>query len=295
MHGDAPGRPIERPGNIALPGRYFLARDLIVRTPRDLIDGAALRVSSAGVELDLNGMSIVGDGLDPGTVTFGILSDSEPDLVIVNSQPAGGVRGFWCGIQSNATGTRIEQLDLSGNRYLGANLKGKEARFCRNRVHGIGGVTGAAYAVGVQVTAGGFEICENSFRNVYRQPGAAAAVIGEGCAILINSSSSGGRCEGNAVENTRIEPLTIGCFAGGGANTLVRNTLVNFHKAIQGGGSTEAPLTAAGNELRLSAPAAGSIGILADFGAATDNRIVNYEHPIEGTIGTGTGNRIEPG
>jgi hypothetical protein len=286
------GTPIREPGVVSASGRYYLANDLAVRSTGMLTAGAALRVTASGVEIDLNGKQITAAGLSPIEPSFGIFGEAAADLTVVDRIGGGGVHGFWCGVQSQATGTRIEGVDLSRNSYMGANLTGDHARFYANRIENIAGATNSAYAVGVQVTAADYHIRGNTLREIYRQR-ADAALPGEGCAILVNASATSGTTEQNTASNSRIEPATIGYFAGrGGPATFINNTITGFHRAVHAGRGDTGPLTARGNIIALAAYTPGSIGMLSDFGIAEGNRFENYEQPISGGIATGAGNHI---
>jgi hypothetical protein len=289
---DSRGTPIREPGVISASGRYYLANDIAIRSAAALNGGAALRVTASGVEIDLNGKQLEGTGLSPTDASFGLFGEAPADLTVVDHAGGGGIHGFWCGLQSQSARTRIEGIDLSRNSYMGANLTGELARFYSNRIEQIAGATNSAYAVGVQVTAGEYHIRGNTLREIYRQH-VDAALPGEGCAILVNATATSGTTEQNVVANRRIEPATIGFFAGrGGPATFTNNAVSGFLRAVHAGRGDTGPLTARGNVITLSARTPGSVGMLSDFGVAEGNRFENYEQPISGTIATGTGNTI---
>jgi hypothetical protein len=286
--------PIAGPQLLLEPGRYHLTGDIVIRSVEDLVSGAALAVESPGVHLDLNGHVIRGEGLEPDAITFGIRGSGAGGLTVIDTL-TGGIHGFWCGIHSDGHQTRVEELDLSGNFYMGANLIGDQTRAFYNRIIGIGGHTKEAYAVGLNLTGSGYHVRGNSLREIYRQPGAAASLPGEGCAILINTSSNGGVCERNWIENSRVEPATIGLFGGrGGPHTFTRNAVTGFHYGIASRATTRSPLTATHNTLVLTEAAADSAGILCDHGLAERNTIVNYATPVAGLVSTGAGNLTLP-
>lgn len=287
---------ITTPGVINAPGDYYLANDLLVSAGQ-LTNGAALSITAAGVRLNLNGCTIRGHGLDPNVASYGIYGQATNNLVVFDGQ-VGGVTGFWCGIWSDTPWTRIQEVVLSGNTYIGAAFTQHSARVYYCVVDGIQGTTNEAYAIGLMFhgprylgTGMGCEFRGNTIRELYRQPGAAASLVGEGIPVIVSSGSGGGLIEGNWFENSREEPETIGMFCAGGPSEARRNTIIGYQSGVMAGGSTAAPMTATFNTVRLPVPLDGSCGITSGYGLTEDNLIVYYETPL-GIAPTGHGNTV---
>ena len=106
---------------ITVPGDYYLANDITITNVNQLVGGAALYITAAGVRINMNGKKVRGVGLDPNYPSFGVKGEATNNLVLFDGQ-VGGVTGFWCGVASATPWTRLQELDLSGNFYLGVNM-----------------------------------------------------------------------------------------------------------------------------------------------------------------------------
>ena len=285
--------PIYSPGVINAPGDYYLANDIVVTSPAQLSNSAALLITAAGVRLNTNGFKVRGVGLSPNSPSYGIRGQATNNLVVCDGQ-VGGVTGFWCGIQSETPWTRLEQLVLSGNYNIGANLTAHTPRIYYNVIDGIGGETLDPYNTCLLLAnpsygsgGGRYEVRGNIIRNMYKQ----GSGVGEGVAIILSATSCGGVCERNFIENDVEEAGTIGIFGGmGGTHTLTGNVLTGFKFPIQAGGTPGSAITARLNTIRLRSSMAGSVGISADYGLVEDNLIAGYATPFSGGASTGNGN-----
>lgn len=281
--------PITQACQITVPGDYYLANDITITNVSQLVGGAGLHITAAGVRINMNGKKVRGVGLDPNYPSFGVKGEATNNLVLFDGQ-VGGVTGFWCGVASATPWTRLQELDLSGNFYLGANMTAHTARLYYNLIDGIAGTTNEAYAIGLNIGGATSEIRGNTIRNIYRQTGATG--VGEGCAINLSASSSNCVVERNWIENDQEAIDTIGIFGGsGGAHTITGNNITGFKSGIQGGGTSGSPVTSRFNHVVRSSTLAGSNGITCDFGLTEDNMIVGYAVPL-GDAPTGSGNIV---
>lgn len=281
--------PITQPCQITVPGDYYLANDITITNVSQLVGGAALYITAAGVRINMNGCKIRGVGLDPNYPSIGIKGEATNNLVLFDGQ-VGGATGFWCGVFSYTPWTRLQELDLSGNYYMGASLSGHTARLYYNKIDGIAGCTSEPYAIGLNVAGSDSEIRGNTLRNFYKQAGSAG--VGEGCAIIINASADNCLVERNWIENDQQCGDTIAIFAGsGGAHTITGNSIIGFEAGIMGGGTIGSPVTSRLNHVVRASALASSSGITCDFGLTEANMIVGYATPL-GDAPTGAGNIV---
>ena len=211
--------PITQPCQITVPGDYYLANDITISNVSQLVGGAALHITAAGVRLNMNGKKLIGVGLDPNYPSIGIKGEATNNLVVFDGQ-VGGVTGFWCGVYSYTPWTRLQELDLSGNCYMGASLSGHTARLYYNKIDGIAGTTNEPYSIGLNIGGSNSEIRGNTLRNFYKQVGASG--VGEGCAIILNASADDCLVERNWIENDQECVDTIAIFGGSGGASSFR-------------------------------------------------------------------------
>jgi len=89
--------PISSPVQIAAPGHYILTRDVTVTAGDDI------RITSDGVNLDLNGMTIHGDPSVVGITIGNVEGTSDKGVVVRN----GRITGTFVGIQAETPGGRL--------------------------------------------------------------------------------------------------------------------------------------------------------------------------------------------
>lgn len=266
--------PITAGGTYSITGDCHLANDI------NVAGGTALTFTKPGVRLNMNGHTIRNTAPSPTVHSTGIHGRGSQNLVV----EGGSITGFRFGINSTTPWTRLEHIDFSGCLYIGANLTGHTSRVLSCTADGIGGVSDAAYAIAINIGAGGCRIEENIFRNIYRQSAAPANTTGEGCPILINSSAGSCTIARNFIENDTLARSTIGVFVGfGAAHKLDRNVIRGMERAIVGA-TENAPMTATRNVLWMPLPKIDSKGIDSNHGTATDNLIVGYDTPVHGNI-----------
>lgn len=274
---------------ITVPGDYYLAGDITITNVNQLVGGAALHITAAGVRINMNGCKVRGVGLDPNYPSVGIKGESTNNLVVFDGQ-VGGVTGFWCGVYSYTPWTRLQELDLSGNFYMGASMSAHTARLYYNRIDGIAGTTNESYAIGLNIGGSNSEIRGNVLRNFYKQVGATA--VGEGCAVILNAVAGACVVERNWIENDQEAVDTIGIFAGsGGAHVITGNNIAGFQVGIMGGGAIGSPVTSRLNHVVRKSALASSSGITCDYGLTEGNMIIGYATPL-GDAPTGTGNIV---
>lgn len=282
--------PIYSAGVISSPGDYYLANNIVITSTSQLTSGAALLVTAAGVRINTNGCKIIGQGLSPNYPSKGVYAQSTNNFVMHDGQ-VGGVTGFWCGVYSETPWTRLQELDLSGNFYMGAHLGAHTARLYYNKIDGISGTTNEAYAVGLNVAGNTSVVRGNTIRNLYKQAGSSG--VGEGCAIILNASAGTCVVERNWIENDTEASSTIGIFGGiGGNHQITGNNISNFNIGVQGGGTHASGMTVTLNHVVKVTKTTGSVGISADYGLAQGNTILNYATPVAGSVPTGTGNIV---
>lgn len=272
--------PITSAGQISSAGDYCLANDITVASG----DGLWLSTSGA-VNIDLNGYTL--RSTETGNAqSVGILSTGSATVTV---KGPGKITGFRFGADIYGTGIARE-IDLSGIKYCGANLRGANSQAVLCYADGIGGVTDEAYSIGINMTAGGGLIRANYFRNFYRQAGASLQISGEGVPIIVGSGATGScRVERNVCVNDVHEVGTIGAYLGTGATHYFDdNWIVGFCTGVWGGRQATGPMYAKRNGLWTPANLAGSRGVYGDYGLWDNtNNISGFETPIAGTMPQG--------
>lgn len=264
------------PCAITVGGDYYLANPITVN------GGVAFTVQATGVRINLNGMTIADASTGNGySAAFSASNGSYTNLAVFG----GAITGFRVGVDSNMPYTRVQEVDLSGNKYIGANLSGAVSRSILCVANGIGGVSDEAYAIAVNMGGAGGFIQGGDFRNIYRQAGAAGSLVGEGCPIV--AQGAGITIEKNFIQNDTVADKTIAVFTGAAGGAVVRmNQMYGFKLGVQdalAGGS----ISVTQNAIRLAAEISGSKAIWGELGAASDNVIAGYETAISGGITDG--------
>lgn len=270
-------------GTISQPGDYYLANDITVSS------GIGLIVTAANVKIDTAGKTLRSTEAGNAPTSFGILANNATGglyLYDSSNDPGPDITGFRFGIISSAPNTTLERLNLSGNKYIGANLTGANAKVREVTIDGLGGVTDQAYAIGINAGGLNASVTYSVFRNLYRQAGAPAGMAGEGLCVNLTSSGVGGYAAYNLCENDNAETHTIGMYGGtGGANLIEYNVIRRFAYAVQGGGAAAAPLTVRRN-IMFAGPVQNA-GVSANYGFADDNDFIGWAAPFGGTIPQG--------
>lgn len=266
---------------ISSPGTHTLSAD--VSGPGVFV----VHISVNNVVLDLNNKTIRCTPGNPATATtFGVAAGSLTNVVIRN----GSITGCMFGINAGyGTGIILEDLNLSGNTYIGANLGHGVSNIVRRvTCANIGGYSVEAYAICINGT-GDYGLVEDStFTNIYRQ--AAASGAGEGIGILIEQGAESVIARRNVHNNAEIRDHTYGMWsANGGSVSVSSGQFTNAHRGLQGSG-----FGATGNTFRLTAALAGSRGVDATSVTLSGNTFIGYETAWMGGIADGGGNIIQP-
>lgn len=257
---------ITAPGSYgASNAEYYLANNI----------SGGLVFTGANVKCNLNGKTITGTS-SGNTHTVGIQKNGSGYLVVYG----GKVTGHRVGIDIQGAG-QLENVDISGNRYIGANLRGAGSlvRYCD--CNDIGGVSDEAYAIGLNISGNNSRVEFSRFRNFYRQGAADPSLVGEGCPIVFNASCSGCKATNVVMINDVAAEKTIGIFAGIGGSHLIDQCISrNFERGYQ----MSAGNTIQDSEAWMLSALPNSVGISAGDGLATRNLIANYATGIGGTV-----------
>jgi hypothetical protein len=222
--------PVPSNGIINTPGTYELAAD---RTSTGMFN---IKITVSNVTLDLNGKTVRCSPSDPGTaVTFGVYATSLNNVTIRNGKITGCFFGVHAGYSNYTT---IDGVDFTGNTYIGANMGGVGGVVRDSIFADIAGYDDEAYAIGINNPGSNCIVERNVFRDLYRQPGAAPGVPGEGVGILGSANATGCTFRNNWLENS--PGYDIGIWIGsGGSATILENTIVGFGRGVVGGGSAD--------------------------------------------------------
>lgn len=281
--------PITGPCTISTYGEYYLANDIVSSTSPAINIQSYCRINPNGKTISVT----CSDSAASPNIGILVNAASPYQVNIEGTLYFSGVR---FGILSSSPYTRIGYgVDFSGCKYCGVSFsQGADnswVRYCS--ANGIGGITDDAYAIGVNVGANNCLVDSNQFTNIYRQSGASSSLVGEGCPVILSSSSSNGIVRNNFIMNDTAQANTIGVFGGaGGSHVISRNVFKDFNIGIQGGGSPSSALTIEKNVLWMES-LAGSVGIQAVYGTASYNLLAGYDTAFNGSI-TQTGNTVYP-
>jgi hypothetical protein len=265
--------PIAGPGSYSKSNiEYYLANDI----------PGSLAFTGENVKLNLNGKTV--QGTTSGNVhSVGISSTSLFGYFVVFG---GKVTGHRVGVDIRGL-AQLENVDLSGNRYIGANLRGAGSLVRCCECADIGGVSDEAYAIGINISGNNTTVKYSTFRNLYRQVAADPSIVGEGCPIVFNTACSGGRAENVIMINDEAREKTIGIFAGRGGHVIDKCVSRNFERGYH----LSATNTLRDSEAWMMSRLPTSIGVYAGDGLAERNLIANYATGFEGTI-TQVDNRV---
>lgn len=266
---------------LSSPGTYVLAAD---STSTGVYN---VYIAGSDITLDLNGKTIRCAPSSPATaITFGVYINTVTNIVIRN----GKITGCFFGLHgSNANYVTLEDIDFSGNTYIGANMAyGANKIVRRCTFTNIAGYTPEAYAIGLNGIGHNGIIENNLFENLYRQPYSTA--VGEGVGALIEQGAANVRIRNNTFRNAQIEPNTIGVWiAQYAAASITGNTFTNWDTAVASAGT----VTATGNTFTMTASLAGTIAISSPLGSASGNTITGYASGVVGGMVDG-GNTVNP-
>jgi ELWxxDGT repeat protein len=193
------GNPIAvLPYTITKQGRYTLARNLSTA----MSQGAAIRIDSDFVTLDLAGFKIGGQAAGPGTEAVGVLAVNRRNVTV----RGGSIRGFVKGVflQETTPGTSraqvVDQVTVDECTQAGIHVQGSGNLVRRSRVIATGGT--AADVAGILAEGDGARVLDNDVSDTRVAPGGTAA------GILVRSA--GVVVESNRVTGNGIETATYG-------------------------------------------------------------------------------------
>lgn len=300
--------PVPSNGIIPACGDWYMPSDFnwSASNPGPIVNGKMVglyipaSVGNTGVRINFAGRKVRAIGLPGNVPSFGVLSHAPNNTVLFDGRE-GGAEGWWCGVQSDTPWTRIQELDLSNNKYMGVCMTAHTARILYCKIDNTGGNDAEAYAIPINIVSPlnpdpiqqarfpwAAHVIGNTMLETYRQATAPGNLVGEGCPIVCNSEAGPVLCEFNYAENSVDAPGTIAAFGGAASqHTFLRNRFIGFNKGIQG-----VNVIARYNELRRRTTAAGSIALSVVSGLGEENTILNYATPINPGYPTGSGNTI---
>lgn len=258
------------------PGTHTLDADVIGSGP------SVVAIAANDVILDLNGKTIRCRSAGAPSPAIGVSAQQRSAVTIRN----GTITGCRFGISANrSTGFVVEDVDLGGNSYVGAELAfGQRNVVRRSKFASITGHTAGVYAFGINGIGSDGLIEFNTISEIYRQPGASG--VGEGVGIVVEEGALRVVVRDNMLTNKSCRPNTIGVWSAIGAETeVLRNTFVNFQHGAQG-----ANMSIVGNTFTATAPFAESVAMLANTGRASGNTVQGYEKAFGGGIADAGGN-----
>lgn len=222
--------------NITTSGTHTLSSNLVSTT-------TVVSINVDNVVLDLNGFTIRCNPLDPFTaITIGVSTNGHSNIVIKR----GSITGCFFGIHGSYNNSLIlEDLNLSANTYIGANLGyGQNNIVRRVTCANISGYTAEAYAICINGIGSNGVVEDSTFTDIYKQAGSSG--VGEGVAILVEANAINVQLRRNNIRNNTVTQNTIGIWgATGSSATVSYSTICGFNNSIMniidGGNNTFSP------------------------------------------------------
>jgi len=202
------------PVTITEPGHYCLARDLSFGSTT----GAAIRIDSDDVVLDLNGRTLDGSAAGSATEAAGVGSTGHSNLVVRN----GTIRGFRSGVElAVASAAAVEGIRAVGNTMSGIAAEGAGLQVRGNQVVGTGGSTiPGSRALAIAVRGPGGLVADNLVVDT-------EAVAGSFAYGIHATGSDGMVIEGNRIANgTLPSGVLFGIIVPFSRNVVVSNNRV---------------------------------------------------------------------
>jgi nitrous oxidase accessory protein NosD len=202
------------PATITSPGVYCLARDLGFAGTT----GAAIRIDSDDVVLDLNGRTLDGSAAGPATEAVGVGSTGHANLVVKN----GTIRGFNAGVQVTTAATAtVEGIRAVGNTASGIAADGTGLQVRGNQVVGTGGSTiPGSRALAIAARGPGGIVADNDVVDT-------EAVAGSFAYGIHATGADGMVIEGNRITNRATPPgVLFGILIPFSKNVVVSNNRV---------------------------------------------------------------------
>lgn len=275
--------PVPSNGIITTAGYYYLTAN---RTSSNLKN---IDIQVDNVFLNLNGKTVTTTSSNPGTaVNFGIYCLERSNIYIFN----GKVTGAFFGVHGSYTySLTLQDVDFTGCTYIGANIGGTNNKVTGCIFSDITGYNEESYAIGVNTgDAVGAVIRNNTFKNLYRQPGAPSQLSGEGVGVLLGHGTSNCVVEDNVFYNDNQVDHTYAIWAVGEGHSIRNNCIRNFKMGLVINNDTDAH----NNTYFIESSIDDSIAI---SGQSTNdshnNLIVNYENATSGSISS-TDDQVYP-
>jgi len=251
-------------------GTYKLSQD---------IAGSLVFTGTAFLDLAGHTVDVGGGG---NTWNYGVIAQGA-NTVIGDSVGGGKVTGARVGMKLEGAGSEIVNVDLSGNRYIGAWLAAANCAVIGGKCGSIAGVTDEKYAIGIQCDAAAPVVYGVQFDEMYCQAEYAGSGAGEGLPVNFAATCVGGTMERCIAINSVPQVNSYGVFGGSGGGHKIKNNLfVNFWRAANHASVGEPELT--GNVCVISEDLADNNGIACHIGEVKRNVCVGYSRPyMDGT------------
>ncbi|MDJ0612880.1 MAG: right-handed parallel beta-helix repeat-containing protein [Rhizobiaceae bacterium] len=139
------------PAVINVQGVYCLKGNLTT----SMTSGAAIRINTNNVTIELNGWKLGGSAAGLATNASGIYADDRKNITIRN----GTIRGFRTGIgidgsAASSSGHLIEDMLVNGNRAAGIRVSGNNNTIRNNRITNTGPSSLTLSATGIEISSG---------------------------------------------------------------------------------------------------------------------------------------------
>ena len=220
---------IPEDGRLVLSKTYTLDSDFILK--EDASRNYAFKIEVDEISIDLNGHKIKCEPRSGKDDTFGILGTARKKIQIKNGYLEGCVYGVHL---SNSDSVTLENISFHSLGYLGINLGGNQNKILNSSFENFGGYRKKGYTVGINNPGNDCVIQNNTFKELYRQQGVSADVVGEGVGIIVSSGTNGCVISDNSFTNKHLKkPSSIGIW--GALDTSInieRNTLHNIGRGI---------------------------------------------------------------
>ena len=219
---------IPEDGRLVLSKTYILESDFILK--EDASRNYAFKIEVDEISIDLNGYTIKCEPRSGKDATFGILGAFRKKIQIKNGYLEGCVYGVHLRYSDSVT---LENISFHRLGYLGINLGGHQNKILNSSFENFGGYREEGYTIGINNPGNDCVIQNNTFRELYRQQGVPADVVGEGVGIIVSDGTNGCVISDNSFTNKQLKnPSTIGIWGYDSSINIERNTLHNIGSGI---------------------------------------------------------------
>ncbi|QDP66029.1 MAG: hypothetical protein GOVbin631_90 [Prokaryotic dsDNA virus sp.] len=251
-------------------GTYKLSQD---------IAGGLVFTGTAFLDLAGHTVDVGGGG---NAWNYGVIAQGS-NSIVGDSIGGGKVTGARVGIKLEGDGSEIVNIDLSGNRYIGAWLAAANCSVIGGKCGSIAGVTDEKYAIGIQCDSSSPVVYGVQFEEMYYQAGYVGSGAGEGLPVNFAATCIGGTMERCIAINSVPQINSYGVFGGsGGGHKIKDNLFVNFWRAANHASVGEPELT--GNVCVISEDIPDNNGVACHVGVVKRNVCIGYSRPyMDGT------------